>query len=433
VYLRYEWATADEDLMPKVTPGPGQAVEETTVTRILPDTKAESEKLSSDPFEYIDTISRERWDQGEHMLYIYRVEPPVYRNAAGPTYVTKYATPITLEQIQSEYGGGLWRILIKRGRERVADRMYPVGGTPRDLTRATQEFNPALPGGVPATEQPGGVVSQAMNIVSDPRAREAQTQMLTSAATSAIELVKQNASQQMTVKDILELAEKLSQRPAEKPFLETEVGKILLAAASTLVTVLVQRMVSPADPLDQLGKIAEAAKLFGGGNSGTDWKAALVHAAPQIAEAGRGMLQELRLGTEAQMRINAGRTLTAPPPPPAPPVQQNPAQQNVVQMPAPAAQPGAQSMEAFEAKLVELLNDPNMTGDKAGEILDETWPRFVDEVSRYSVDMIVGVFPTRPILAPHAQNPRLRQFITEFLQWANETDAPPATPPAPAV
>lgn len=89
-------------------------------------------------------------------------------------------------------------------------------------------------------------------------------------------------------------------------------------------------------------------------------------------------------------------------------------------------------MEPFEQKLVELLNDPTMTGDKAGEILDAQWPRFIDEIAQYSVDQILVAFNTRPILAPHAKNPRLRQFLTEFLQWANETDNAPLTPPAPA-
>lgn len=419
--------------MPKVTPGPGQVVEETTRTRVLDSAAAEPEKLSSDPFEYMDQTTREKWDQGEHICYLYRVEPPVYRNASGPTYVTKYATPITMEQIQTEYGGGLWRLLIKRGRERVADRQFPVGGTPRDLTRAMQEFSPGSSNGVPASE-PGSVVSQAMSIVSDPRAREAQTQMWTTAATSAIDLVRANATQQLTVKDILELAEKMNSRGAEKPFLETEVGKIVVAAASALVTALVARVVTPTDPLDQLTKMATVMSSLGGGSSSNDWKAALVNAAPQIANALKDTVHEMRLGTEAQAGINASRTLTASPPSPIPPATAGvaPAPQNVVEMPAPQPQTGSPPMEPFETKLVELLNDPKMTGDKAGEILDQTWPRIVDEVSRYSVDQIMIAFTTRQILQPHAANPRLRQFLTEFLQWANETDAPPLTPGAPA-
>ena len=85
-------------------------------------------------------------------------------------------------------------------------------------------------------------------------------------------------------------------------------------------------------------------------------------------------------------------------------------------------------MEPFEMKLIELLNDPQMTGDKAGEILDAQWPRFIDEIAQYSVPQILVAFQTRPLLQPHAKNPRLPQFLAEFLQWANEADAPPATP-----
>ena len=422
--------------MPKVTPGPGQAVEETTVTRILPDTKSDPDIISRDPLEYMDLLPKEKWDQGNHIVYLYRLEPPAYRGASGPTYVTKYATPVTLEQIQQEYGGGIWRVLVKRGQERVADGKFQVMGTPRDLTRNTPEFSPASPGGVPSPDSVS-LASQAMNLAANPTAQAAQMDMMRNSANAAIELVKANAPKQMTVAEILELARGLqgSTTGTEKPFLETEVGKILVAAASALVTALVNRVVSPADPLDQITKYAELMGKFSPASSANDWKAALVQAAPQLAVAVKDTVQELRLGTEAQLRLNANRTLTAAPPP-APIVQPapaaaapNPGAQNVVEMPAPQ-QTGPQTMEPFEMKLVELLNDPNMTGDKAGEILDQYWPRYVDEISTYSVDMIISAFAARPILAPHAANPRLRQFITEFLEWAKD-ETPPLTPPRP--
>jgi len=392
----------------------------------------EKEKYSSDALEYMDLIPRDKWDQGNHAAYIYRVEPPVYRNASGPAYVTKYATPITLDQIQREYGGGLWRILVKRGDERMADRNYQVTGTPRDLTRTTPEFSASSPGGVPASD---GIVSKAMDLAANPTAQAAQIDMMRNSAVAAIELVKANAPKQLSVQEILELARGL-QGPAgtEKPFLETEVGKIVVAAVSALVTGLVNRVISPTDPIDQITKYADLISKFTPAGATSDWKAALVQAAPQIANSIKDTVQELRLGTEAQMRLNAGRTLTAAPPLPPPPaavpaVHQNPQAQNVVEMPAP--QTGGTGMEPFETKLVELLNDPNMDGEKAGEILDQQWPRIVDEITLYSVDQIMGAFATRPILAAHAQNPRLRQFITEFLEWAKEETAP-LTPPAPA-
>jgi hypothetical protein len=425
--------------MPKVTAGEGQAVEETTVTRIIPARDKENDRGSTEAIEYMETTPREKWEQGNHIVYLYRVEPPVYRGAPGAAYVTKYSSPITLEQIQQEYGGGLWRIVIKRANERVSDSRYQLSGPARDLTRGTQEFAPGTPGGV-STGDSASLASQAMHLAANPTAQAAQVEMLRTAAVNAIEMVKSNVPQpppQLSVKEILELAKGLNGPTSvstEKPFLETEVGKILIAAASALVTALVNRMVAPAaDPLDQLSKYAEVIGKFSPAASTNDWKAALVQAAPQLAMSIKDTVQELRLGTEAQMRMNAGRTLTAvSPPPAAPATQPNPSPQNVVEMPASQPQIGAQPMEPFETKLVELLNDPQMTGDKAGEILDVQWPRIVDEVSKYSADQIMQAFQIRPILQPHSQNPRLRQFLTEFLEWANETDTPPLTPNQPA-
>jgi len=427
--------------MPKVTPTEGQAVEETTVTRLIPARGSENDRGATEAIEYMESTPRDKWEQSNHIVYLYRVEPAIYRNAPGPTYVTKYSTPITLDQIQQEYGGGLWRIVIKRANERVSDSRYQLSGTPRDLTRTTQEFTPAAPGGVPSGDSVS-LASEAMKLAANPTAQAAQIDMMRTSANAAIELVKANAPKQLSVQEILELAKGLNGSPLnEKPFLETEVGKILLAAASAVVTAFVNRVVAPAaDPLDQLSKYAEVIGKFTPGSSSSDWKAALVQAAPQIANSIKDTVQELRLGTEAQARLNAGRTLTAGPlpSPAAPPAVPNPGTTapnlgtgNVVQMPAPPAQEGRVPMEPFETKLVELLNDPTMTGDKAGEILDETWPRMVDEIATYSVEQIMYAFTVRPILQPHAQNPRLRQFITEFLEWTKE-EAPPLTPPAPA-
>jgi len=327
--------------------------------------------------------------------------------------------------------------VIKRGSERVADSKYQLSGTPRDLTRSIQEFAPSMPGGVPANDG-NSVVSRALDLAANPTAQAAQTQMLLHASTAAIDMVKTNAPPALSVKDILELAEKMRGPVVnEKPFLETEVGKILVAAASALVTALVNKMVTPTDPVEQIGKYADLFSKISGGNATNDWKAALVQAAPQIAHAVKDTVQELRLGTEAQLRFNAGRTLPPAPPaaPPAAPAVATPPPippgSNVVEMPPPG-----DNMEPFERKLVELLNDPNMTGDKAGEILDQTWPRMIDEISTYTVEQILTAFQMRPILQPHANNPRLRQFLAEFMEWAKETDAPaptpPLTPPAPA-
>jgi len=425
-------------MSPKVeAPAPGTAIKETKFTELVSADKSNgNEERSYDALDYMEKMKPEDW--ASVTAYLYRVEPPVWRGGDSKTQVTQFTNFFDMMDVQRQYGGGVWRILLRntKTKERLADSKHSVAGTPRDLTRETQEFSAGSSNGTTATET-GGVVSQAMNIVSDPNARQAQTQMLLNSAAASIDLVKQNAAPQLTVKDILELAEKMNSRGAEKPFLETEVGKIVVAAASALVTALVQRVVTPTDPLDQLTKMATVMNSLGAGSSSGDWKAALVNAAPQIANALKDTVHEMRLGTEAQAGINASRTLTAASPPPIPPAtagvpaQQNPANGNVVEMPTPQSQPiGVDQMQLLDIKLVELLNDPKMTGDKAAEILYQTWPDFVDEISNYNVDAIINAMNVRPFLKPHIGNPRLRQFLTEFLQWANEADAPPAAPGA---
>jgi hypothetical protein len=421
--------------MPKVdAPAPGTALKETKFTEVVSAAQAggSDESRSYDAIEYMEKMKPEDW--ANITAYIYRIEPPVWRGAGEKTQVGQFTDFFDLMTLQKQFGGGVFRILLRntKTRERVADSKHGLGGTPRDLTRDVQEFASSTFSGVPTQTDtasgitPGGVVSKAMDMVGNTEAQRAQVEMVKTTATDMVHMVREAMPKQLSVQEIIVLAKELA--PKANSFLESPLG---IALAGKLIDRLF------ADPTDQFIKMADIMTRINGGSSAGDWKAALVQAAPQLAMAVKDTVQELRLGTEAQMRLNAGRTLNAAPPPPPPPAAPNPGAtapnpdaHNVVEMPAP--QTGGTGMEPFETKLVELLNDPNMDGEKAGEILDQQWPRIVDEITLYSVDQIMGAFATRPILQPHAQNPRLRQFITEFLEWAKETDTPPLTPPAPA-
>lgn len=419
-------------MSPKVeVPPEGQAVKQTTVTEVISSKKANSAAgISSDSIEYMEKLTPQEWADGNHVVYVYRDDPPTHKNATGSAYVTKFSTPISLDEIQKQYGGGLWRIVVKRGSERMTDRSYSITGMPMDLTRVTmQEFRPDLPGGVPpaATSTEASIANRAMDLLANPSLASAQTQLMLTGANAAIQMVAAAAPKQLSTAEILQLTREL--QPAQgKSFWDGPLGPLLISG----LTVLLERVLKPVDPLTQISQMADIMAKFGGGSSTNDWKTAMVQAAPQLASAVTQGLHEMRLGAEAQMRLNAGRTLPAAPAP-APVPAQNPiapapapAENKVLEMPQSQLAEGGTPLDEFEKKLVELLNTPGVTGAAAGEELEKHWPQIVDEVSQYGVDQIMMAFAARPNLQAHKDNPRLRPFLQEFLDWVNEAPPKPA-------
>lgn len=430
--------------MPKVlAPPPGQVVRQVTDTQILPAPEnGQHQEKNYDALDYMASMKPEDWLN--HMASLYRAEPPVIRGAGERGWVTQFEKHFTLGDIQRDLGGGIWRIIIKRnGSERVADSKHAVAGQPRDLTQMRIQQDNEL-GPVVALPDANGnspsVVSQAMNMVSNPTVQAATVNTMTSAAQSAIQMVKDNAPKQLSVQEIIELAKGLS--PKQSGFFEGPLGPIAIA----VVTKLVDKLFT--DPLEHFAKIAELAKMFGGqASTANDWKTAMVQAAPQLANAVTAGLHELRLGAEAQGPRPMQQQL-----PPAPSSAPNPgatagsppiadsqakAGSNVLTMAGPEKQPplpgtapaaGPQRMEVplqfIWQKIYEFMDDQTKTGADIGKFLDELDPSFIESVKAYSVEQIQGFVSANASIAFVAAHPRFKQCLTELLAWANQPEAP---------
>lgn len=414
-------------MSPVVTAGPGQTVEEVKRTRVLNGSDPNADKFPSDSIEYMETLTPEQWQKGDHTVYLYRVEPPLYktdRNSFG--YVDKFATPITLELIQRDYGGGLWRIVIKRGPERVCAREYPVSGPPMDLTRMNvapgARPNGAAPyngnGASPADANQSKLIDAATNT----EAQKAQVDMVKDTAKEMISLARANAPQQMSVKEILELTKELRADSGGGGGIWN--NPVIVALLTTLVSKFADRLF--ADPTANFVQILELAQKFNGQNANVvgDWKLAAAQAVPRVAESLAEALHEMRMGAEVQAGIRtpqsevvmrAGQAPGAQTQPQPQPAANTGEKGKVIEM-APPPPPG-DPMELFETKFVELLANPQVTGAQAAEILWHDWPQILQEIANFPPELIIANAFKRPILAPHAGNPRIPQFVADLIAW----------------
>jgi len=370
----------------------------------------------------MESLSPEDWGKGNHSVYLYRVEPAVYRGS-GPAYVTKYATPVSLDMIQREYGGGVWRILIKRGDERIVDRQYTVGGLPMDLSRVVggngNGVAAATPAGVGGMGGSEALVSKAIDVAANTNAQAAQIEMVKKTNAEMLELAKSAAPKQMSIEEIIKLAKELQPAPAAGG-IDWWSNPLVIA----LVTKLAERLF--ADPTENFIKLLALSKEMNGGSATGDWKLALAQAVPKVGESLADIMDSIRMGAEAQMRARTGQpaALPAAPTPPAAatpaPAPGDPA--NVVEMPKPVAT-AADGVEAFERRFVELLADPQVTGAQAAEILWREWPNILTEISAYPAQVVIANAFKRPLLVPYAQDPRVPQFLEEMIAWTKQAIA----------
>ena len=64
----------------------------------------------------IAVMPAEEWENGQLVMYLYRLQPFTDRTASGKTYVfvAKYTSPMTIDQIMQEEGSGKYRLLVNR-------------------------------------------------------------------------------------------------------------------------------------------------------------------------------------------------------------------------------------------------------------------------------------------------------------------------------
>lgn len=416
------------------TPDASQVVQTTTTRRVIP-VSVDNSRKSPEFWEYLESLSPPDW--GKHILYIYRVEPsgPGGQSVALGKFVDTAAIPWHDREeaelaIAQKYGGRMFRVIVKRGSERVTEGKIYIDAAPR-MVAPPPEASGSAPTVFPVNNGEGyataDVAKSAFNTIAN-QDRQA-VEIGISALAQAANVIKNFAAQ-----------------PAPGP--ADDLTKQFMA-------VMIQRMLQPPppppDPLELLTKLlALQAQLGQGANplagitdkfltvasermfnpqpSGpaTSAGAELVRQLPTVATAVSEGIREWRMGMEAQrdaIQLSRGAL------PPQPALVQPPA----LPQPNPQLASGASAMpgvEFIEGKIVEILKEP-ISADEAAEktvdFLDVMDASLVDQLSSLGEPGLLNLFNTRPILravVPAApQDTRLKDFVRAFLKYSSESGA----------
>lgn len=428
------------------TPPLKRKVTSTVVTETIPSGShldAQPEAFyDGDPWEVIARIHREvekgkiPWEH--HIGRVYRVSERGDSESVPEN--NKFTEPFDVDSLRERFGGGRYKIWIYGPPERSKLVMRPfvvvLDGAPNTNNLASRNGQPAAGGGNET------VALEAMRMYANPEFVRMQMQMMVTAATEAMALIK-------------------SQMPAAQNPLETlRAAKEILGSGNheggLLDTLRVLKELglvgSPEKKgIDEILGLITTLKTSGLINSGAqkaDIAATFANNIPLLADRFVAGLEQLRLKSESDertIRLQRGEirqndpnviTMDQQRQPPSTPAAGAP----TPAAPAPAATVTPEVAQAIIAqahlhRLVAGIKQPNSTGQDMYDYLVNAWPEILDELAKMSKETLLGFFKSREmqrtyfqceILAEVGDDPRLPKMIEDFLRIAKQNEIPPA-------
>jgi len=450
------------------TPENGSVVETTTRRRVLSPADPSVALQKPDFWDYIEALKPEDWEGPPgHTVYIYRTDPRSSNYGTGESNIDKCSGFIELRPgvnvpfndreevelaIREKHGGKAFRLILKRGRERITEGKVSNDAPPK--FRAYSE--PANGAGNSPTVTPSedystaAVARDAMHMVANKEAEAINVGV--NAMRGAAEVIQRLAAQSQPAPsasdDLLKQAlGMMLQRalnpppppPAPDPIelltrvlnLQQQLGGHPSAAAGT--NPLVDKILEAG--LDRVLNPLPTGPVSSAG-------AELVRVLPTVANAAIEGVREWRVGSEAQLQTaqimaSQGRAPALPAgavvPPPARPSAAHPT-------PEAAAMDPRVKVVIAEQQIMKILTDLDYTPEEAADEVmvflthfDETLPL---QLAGMGETGLLALFQSRQILQPAMQDmPRLQEFIKAFLKYAAEnaqsadTNAPASVKP----
>jgi len=428
-----------------VAPNGGQVEETVTRKRILP-AEAVGAQKTPEFWPYFEAIRMDDWSPYRHKLFLYRYkgQDPVgsadflEKNESG---VLTLANGDTVQlnnredtefAIAQRYGGGLFRLILKRGSERITETRVSID-QPRKAIPAMQHeaSGPTISTMGDATAE---VAHHAINTIAG------QERLAVDVGVNAL-------------RSAAEVVQRFSQ---PQPPVNSEMDQMFRG----LMVRMMERMLNPpaaADPIDLLTKVMTLQQQLnpsGQGNplvsrimdsavenllkpqpSGPVVSAAaeLVRQLPSVAQYATQAIHEWRMGSEAQRDTAAimagGKAVT---PPAGRPVTQPSVASATILPPVGTAAPvnaqanGAPSFEFIESRIVNIMGDSETVEEAAErcfEYLADTDKNVIPQLAGLGEQGLMQFFCSRPTLKPVTVNvPKLQEFLRAFLKCASEAD-----------
>lgn len=447
-------------MKPAAEPTPGEIVETTTRRRVVPATESQSNQ-TPELWEYLRTLAQRNDpnDWARHMTYVYRVEPTpsiTLLKSANQFLTMPNGQQVSLadqEEIEfalnQNFGGGTFRIIVKKGPQWATQARFSLGGPVRTLTIPIDTGQPTAGGSssmpLGTGDPTAAVAGRAFDALSSQERQSAEIGF--AAMRTAADVMQRFAAPGATATPQDELmrevlAELRASRRSGMSLQE------ILAAAGSVVALFKELGILGGNANPMVGQVMEIAmkRLLEPPTSGNpvNTGAALVQMLPTIGNHFVEGLREFAKVRENEAKIIAMQRAGVPVATPGqnpqvlPPVPPNGGQ------PQPQPANGAPSVEFVDRKIIEFIKAPTLSAEQAADeamsFLDSLDPHAVVQLASLGETGLLQLFSARPILQQATSNmPRLVEFIRAFLRMHAEDVASeqaqaataPAKPPLP--
>lgn len=452
----------------------GPVTEKVTRTRVLSSGEANGSLdtgAAPEFWDYIESLTPDAWV--DHIVYLYREDPKVSNYGGGYAYLDKFVGTIEVRPgvtvpmedrgmmeaaIKEKFGGRAFRLICKRGRERITE-----GKSINEAAPKYPSTDPFAAGSAPlpsshSNESQNAVAMRAMDVVGgqQPEAIKIAMDVMRSASDLVLrtnQVAAGPASQSRLLDDQL-IASLITKalNPPQPPdpfsmFLKFKEVMGPQAPSNSLK-----------ETIEMIGALKNSGLLGAAGGRGNGLVDLGREVLPAVANAVTGAMREWRMGMEAQERgVSIARGINTPPANAAlpaeiirtAPIAMMSAEQRAANpgVPAPgAAVQGAGSEPPFqwiEQKIVEILKEPSFTVDEAvDEVLSFLYrahpaivallldPPRINPLLPAGEQGVLALFQNEPILQQVPVNPRLVEFIKKFIVAAKEAEAERNVAPA---
>lgn len=422
--------------MSTIATAPGTRFRKTTETEVLPARGTSIDDAKPTPFYdrdweiVVQSLTKEEWSG--HVLRVYRSNEK-WERGAGPVDNT-FTAPFNEEDIRSRFGGGryvLWLYGPPKKQTLVGRYQVELEGQPI--------MNSVSRNGSSQMNGSDSVALEAMRMYANPEFVKMQMQMMMTAATQAIELVRMNAPQQQSPLAALKDAKEILGGGSSH-----EGG---LIATITLLKEL-GLLGSPekkgiTEVLETLNAFKTAGLIPSAVAPKTDLATMFASNIPMLVDRVVTGLQEFRLQREAEVHVMQLQRGQMRPTDPGVITMDPPAAGAASAAPAPAAPATATQVtpELAQAiiaqshlfRIVAGIRDTSSGGQELFDYLDNAWPEVLDELVKFKKDDLLAFFKSREMqmqyfgcatLTEVADDPRLPKIIEDFLAIAQKNSAP---------
>lgn len=442
-------------MKPATEPTPGEIVETRTTRRVVPLSDPENGK-TPELWPYLAAIAPHDWSR--HIVYGYRTEPapkvPIFKCSETHLQMPNgQRVPIADEQelefaLLHNFGGGTFRILVKRGPQIITAGSISINAPARPITISPDNAQPTG-----ATVTPIGDSSTATVAG---RAFDALSNQERQSAAIGFEAMRTTVDLNAKLADTISRLNGPSTPPPP-----SETDQFLKMMQLKMFEKMLDRMDAP-QPTgfpglngDMVGRFFSTVIERGlnppvatNGNS-VSGVAAIAGVLPQVLSYGAQIAAEVRMKAEAERDTVIAARSPQPPQQQVQPPQPRP-QVLPPSTPTPAPNPngannmGAPSIEFIETRIIQILQQPISADEAADAVLmylhTTDGPEVkkgdgsVEQLAKLGENGLVQLFQFRPKLKPATGNmPRLLEFIRAFLKlYAEDQEGeqqPPTAPP----